>query len=582
MKNLKKLFALLLILAIITSLFACSPNSNQNSVELLDTPVADGKSVIAAQNEPDEGHRERIKTIVEDFLRDCAFSIYYHEPRDIQANTIKQLSKRELMAIPADEYFTQTRASMESNLLDMPTTSKQDIDTLTRNIKLQENRIAYFAHLYQTQNISFTYFSPSYSVAEIIVNNNTAIVQVFESLDYQYSNYDSPSFELVEYNIGLILFEGKWLIAEICSDDIFYQIFHETGFNLEKEIQYYDTKMERASRNSEDSLGLSIEDNSNSIIRAISGNNYTYNKQNAVNYALTYSTIDNDGKAIPTYRNTDFLWNNASCMLFASQCVWAGFGGSNSLTDINNKYGMDTSGSYLWWSTSSGNPSASWWNCGEFIKYIGGSNGNLDEIGVTATRYFLPYGSTTLTTGYINDRPNGTGSFTGNTQTVSYSALIGAVILVKGSAGRMEHAIFVTDATSGSTSGIYFTAYNNCYKNKLLSTNYNGSSVDYDYCVIIPTQFRSGSSNNRLWADLQNAIVCGKTLTLKSYASATVGSLSTRIYPPGATSPSITYTVSNTSSWSSNYTFGTVGTWKIEILSTNPSISMFTYIIRVV
>jgi hypothetical protein len=427
-----------------------------------------------------------------------------------------------------------------------------------------------------------------------LVNKDTAIVHIYESLDYQYSDCEETTFELYRYDVGLIKANGTWYIAEVSSDDMFFQEFAGGGFDVVAELTNYDNIREELLRERRTSAIKPKEPalSQTAQVNAISGNNYVYNKANAVNYALTYSTKPAGGynSTSPTisYKNDYFLWDTNSCMLFVSQCVWAGFGGSNSSTSIGAKYGMDDIGSDTstlktkWFSTASA-ASSSWSGTNSFLSYINNSNNDLNEVGITSKQYFVPSNSSTLTTGYLNDRSGG--SFSGATTTVPYSDLIGAVMIVRGSAGRFGHAIFINNATGADREHIYYTAYNDYCKNKQLSTCYIENTSTYDYCVVIPQTFRSGATGNRLTAKLQNAVTVGTTLSLQSY-SISAAWITTKIYAPDSNGNRSTATLVNTynavnaTTWTGNYTFNTVGTWTIEVLA--GGIPTFTYVVRVV
>ena len=591
MKNTnRRILAALVTLFILINAAACGVTKPEVDRDVKKLPSEDviAKDASSSNANPTA---TTITATVESYLRDCAYAVYYHDAIDTREHTILSVSigidataSKKIDSL-VRTYCDETRTSTIGVLEDTIANSNKNTQALANNIKLQEARIAYFAYLYKTQDITFSYFTPTYATANVIVNGDTAFAQVYERLDYQYVGCSDPTSELTEFNVGLMQIDGKWLIAEVASDDTFFVTFSTGGFDLASAIKDYDASLKReAIYASVDTPGeIGFASHNNAQMAAIGGLNYSYNKQSAANYALTYST-QSDNTATPSYKNTNFCWDPASCSLFASQCVWAGFGGSNTLADINAKHTMDASGTYTWWSTSS--TWSNWASCSAVRSYITGSSSNLSEIGVTADLFYVPYDSASLTTGYVNDRSSsGTGSFSGTTKTVPYADLVGAVVQVKGSSGgspvRFGHAIFINNATSGARSNIYYTAYNNCAKNKLLSTSYEGSSSTYDYCVIVPRTFRSGSSTNRLWANLQNAVSSGTTLSLASYASTSCATLVTKVIKPDGT-VAATYSGANTSSWSGSHNFNVVGTWKVEVTSTSPSLATFTYVVRVV
>jgi len=392
-----------------------------------------------------------------------------------------------------------------------------------------------------------------------------AIANVYESLDFQYSNCDEPSFVLTHYYISLFKVNGEWLIASVESDDdLFYQNYRETGFDLQREIAGVDGAFTNIRVNN---LDISAEGKADIAPISRAATDITYIAQNAINYAMTYSTSTDSG-SIPTYKNDFFAWNNASCMLFASQCVWAGLAGSNTQSDINNKRAMDASGSYEWWST--GSNSTNWMSCSSFRTYVSNVKSSSTETGVVCDTYEVPY----------------------NSDAMSFSAakLKGAVLHVKGSSNGSEvalgHAVFVNNATGSTRNTVYVTAYNNCRKNVLLSTSYPSSTTNTNnkVFVIAPSYFRGGigAPTNYLYGDLQNALVrgpAGVTATLYGRSVSSVSEIAVTVYAPGSTTPSTSNYALNKNVVSVTYNFTTAGTWRVVVSGTG--LTAFTFTVRV-
>lgn len=311
-------------------------------------------------------------------------------------------------------------------------------------------------------------------------------------------------------------------------------------------------------------------------------------------YALNYTTqLDNGSNPPDNYRNEKFYWTSASCQLFASQCVWAGFGGSNAQDDINNRQIMDTTGSYQWWSTKTrynhpdyndaGSPTDYGWNSwilvSQFRKYVNAVKDSATESGIVCDTYEVA--------GSSDDMVGNSG--------LAADDLTGAVLHVKGKARNSDgvwvdvalgHAIMLNRADGTTRQTVYYSSYNSLAKNVRLSTKFPKGSSDLNKVyVMVPRYFRgcNGASENYLYATLQNAQqigVTGMTITLTGYAKQEVLRLHLRVYAPNETEPSYTFMSRYTTSVFGEVQFDQPGDWKVEVYS--PEAATYTYIIRVV
>jgi hypothetical protein len=113
----------------------------------------------------------------------------------------------------------------------------------------------------------------------------------------------------------------------------------------------------------------------------------TYNRTKVTWYGTTY-TDDTEGHST-TYYNKLFKSYESDCQNFASQCIWYGFGGSNTSTAINNHYlpmVYNVAGATCWWAdsnTSDGGAPGPWhWaNVEDFCDMIE-ENWSGDDVGV--------------------------------------------------------------------------------------------------------------------------------------------------------------------------------------------------------
>lgn len=516
------------------------------------------------------------------YLEESAYARYLYETKDADRFTINAIPESERILLTQKiEKYPAFRSSQKIVPYEKTNINSGSFFSLAENVSLHQKSVSFFAHINEMERITYKYFSPSYEVVDSHTDGSFATINIYETLDFQYSDCVEPSMVLTHYFISLVKHGSKWFVMAVESDDLFYQTYRESGFDLQAEIASVDA-VYNADRNAEPETAT-IESISKSAPRSVSSTNRTYIPANAVNYALTYSTSSDTG-ATPSYKNEKFYWTSISCQLFVSQCLWAGFGGSNSQSDIDNRLGMDVTGSYQWWSTKdhynnpeyndpgSANDMAwnSWIKCSQFKVYVDAVKNSSTESGIVCDTYAVPYNS--------NDMVGSSG--------LTADDLIGAALHVKGASGALGHAIIVNNATGTTRSTVYYTSYNSCAKNIKLSTAFpSGTSSNNKIYVMVPRYLRggNGASSNYLYGDLQNALVkgaSGVTKTLYGRANSPVATLTMRIYAPGATTAYSTFNAYNKSVVSGSVLFNQTGEWRVVVSGTG--LSSFTYVIRVV
>lgn len=259
-------------------------------------------------------------------------------------------------------------------------------------------------------------------------------------------------------------------------------------------------------------------------------------------------------------------------MLFASQCVWAGFGGSNTASEIASKRTMDTTGTNKWWSTASGCES-SWSSCSAFRTYVESVAASNTESGIVCDKNIVSCGSTSLV----------------GTAGLTQDDLVGAILHVRGSDSNGDpvkwgHAVVVTDVAGSSRNQVYFTSYNKCRKNAMLGDRFpsNANDETRGIYVIVPRYFRdcNGASENYLYADLQPTLTVGTTKTLCGRAYLANSTLTMTVYKPNGTQYGSTFRATNATAVSGSVTFNTAGLWKVEVGGLG--LNTYTFVIRVV
>lgn len=523
-------------------------------------------TAVEEENEEMEADRAEIETVVETYLRECSEAIFLAKDHDFSRNTIyNQLNDKNAVSLQ------QTLEARERNHLKLmieidPEPTK--LEDFTDNLRFQNVRIEYLRRIHELYNITYTQFNSSYTFEQVVVDGDYAFVSVCENLDYQYSGFDVQSSEQNMYNVSLIKKNGKWSILEVLSNDMFFLTHYKSSLVLEKEIRRLDSN---AIQLSSDLAETDVEEVEGAAVPLAAGN-IAYNRDNAINYALTYlsSADDGTGGVKPTWANSNMPWYSANCMNFASQCIWAGFGGSNSSTDISNFYGMDTEGtseSHKWYASKSAS-SPSWRSCSNFRNYI--SNTETGKVDMVCTTQEIASNSDNLI--------------------YAANALKGAAIQGRGLDNNnnpvaLGHVVFVTQATGNARNKVLVSAYNNNIRNKSLALVYPiSSSVQATdrLLIIIPGHMRNADTGFRLWASLCDVMPSGASVPIKGYANKQCTTISVHIYNPSGTLATVR-NFSNTSSVSTSYVCASKGLWKIVLTGTDSSnaTQAFTYTIRV-
>ena len=179
-----------------------------------------------------------------------------------------------------------------------------------------------------------------------------------------------------------MLFRSQWLVADITDGSRFDGLYKN------------DPSFDAGAALTELALELQTENCRLSTPwdpAGASGEQYgwiPYNGANAAAYAYTYSR-QNAETARENYYNPQFksyAGQGGDCMNFVSQCMWAGFGGSQAQDAISASASpMDTEGDSIWYSrgvNSDEEPVLSWVSCQSFRKYL---TGELDGSGTAGS-----------------------------------------------------------------------------------------------------------------------------------------------------------------------------------------------------
>lgn len=225
------------------------------------------------------------------------------------------------------------------------------------------DRQVFTKELYKREGIDIDSMNIVLVYSDIKINNLSASIEFYENFNYIYNNGNGiPSGFGTIYNAYLKkLKDGTWRIEKIISNDEFDHEYYDKGFSLQKVLDQLYLPVYR--NELEDKKSSMILEKKISQIESISSLPFTsYNTSSAASYAKSYAI---------TYNNK-FKSYSSDCQNFASQCVWYGFGGSNTITDINNGAWPMTS---TWYQKGPNNDSSiTWINVDSFAEMIENSS----------------------------------------------------------------------------------------------------------------------------------------------------------------------------------------------------------------
>lgn len=179
----------------------------------------------------------------------------------------------------------------------------------------------------------------SFSQYKVTINQKMACASIVE--DYKYfinDGFDGESYRRREYTFSLSKDSGFWTIVDIKTNDPWEteDNFSYTEIDVSGVIAQLADEMAKANNTAlnESPIG-ELEDKGEKA--ATSLNHWTYNPNEAITYAANHY---NDTS------NSVFGYTEGNdCQNFASQCVWAGLGGSGSSTSDRPAVSISVAGS---------------------------------------------------------------------------------------------------------------------------------------------------------------------------------------------------------------------------------------------
>lgn len=401
--------------------------------------------ILPSASALETSEEDAIEQVTEQFLRNLTETRYLYKDSDLTSNTV--------MALPS------TRAANEQFVFENETYA---LSALKSNISFVQDKANYYRHLRSSNDDpgdTLLDFTVAYIFNNISTDGDKAVVEVKEEIDFQYSDLDVPTYIGNRYTVKLLKLDGAWLVADALSDDWFDQYYRVSdegrakGFNLQTELSTIDATLAKQREYSE-------QITEDKLI-----NPEYYEALNAelmsVRPRSTYMTgVEYARKYAKNYNSTVFGNYNGpdagDCMNFASQCVYADWGGDLDKSAVDAKgYPMDTTGDYRWYAK----PTATYWSwtsCTYFFNYCTDIRVSGERDGLhTVIHYMTPKEDFSA---------------------FSTSVLPGTICHVPGAKGDYTHAVFLVQADGTARGEVLYCAHNGDALNEKMS-NFGSCNV---------------------------------------------------------------------------------------------------------
>ena len=217
---------------------------------------------------------------------------------------------------------------------------------LCENIRNFEDMATYYRYTRSAQNIQRYNFTLATTVLNTEVGDDCATVELYAHITFQYEEGGETAECGDRYQVTFGKVGGTWCIVDIVSEEMIAYGMTPDSFNLDAAIAEFDRLQEQGPvvqmvepENQTDGAAEPAALND-----AVNTYRY-YNRDNATAYAYTYTTDSYTGSSgnNTNFTNDNFsYYSDGNCQNFASQCIWAGLGGSDTSDDIDSlKFPMD-------------------------------------------------------------------------------------------------------------------------------------------------------------------------------------------------------------------------------------------------
>lgn len=251
--------------------------------------------------------------------------------------TLRRSSDEQIIRTVCETFLTLAKAAVRNS-------SAYDSTVMINSDSLKNDTIQYRLSEYEYQTelreklgwdivrdeVEFSDFKVSY-------NNGLATVSIVEKYSY-YANdgFNRESVRVKEYTFTLEKSDTNWRITDIKTNDP-YELsegFEYIPIDVTEAVAVIETELYNQSIKTQNEIAVAVSRDaessigkSNTLIRsteATSLYHWSYDADAAAAYATQY------------YNSINSLFGEASadCQNFASQCVWAGFGGASTKTGV--------------------------------------------------------------------------------------------------------------------------------------------------------------------------------------------------------------------------------------------------------
>ncbi len=389
--------------------------------------------------------------------------------------------QEQIQAVVKD--FLEDRARMEWMYDDVDLTSYLvDGGTTSEHLQFFLDRTKLFATFREENGIRREGFTAQYTFGKISYQgiDDTYYVDVTEEVTYRIlDGIDMDTYISTEFQVTLKETEEGFRILDVYDpEDWFTAEYEDTGFDYEETLADYtgdhpveadilsepdDTVNPGESTISEtihNPTFFASNSGTNGASKKYVVNTYRpYRPLDAICYANTYSA--NDGNKNAYYNPLFYYHYQTDCINFGSQCIWAGFQGSNDEDSIkNHAVPMDAGGTWQWYGREVDDKDVSYitWRSNKYFnRYMEGMNASgASEAGILSR---------------IIELPQVSGSGNGELEVEPFG-LLGSVMQVKGGSTDYAHAIFVVGINPTKArftrNEVYFCSHTNNRRNACL------------------------------------------------------------------------------------------------------------------
>lgn len=318
------------------------------------------------------------------------------------------------------------------------------LSELQKNIAFVEKKAAFYSGARRMQGIYREDLRATYKYPVFEVEDGVCRLSVVETDTFRYTDSGRLSVYETPYRVVLIKLGTRWLVADITDGSQFDGLYKDDpDFDAAAALAELEGRLSTTACAVTSPPDRGGEE---------SGNIY-YRGSDAAAYAYTYArpAANTPREDFYNAQFKSYAGQGGDCMNFASQCMWAGFGGSQTEAGIVRcGLPMDRDGDSQWYSSGSFSDerdALSWISCQAFREYLtgrrdgtgtGGSNA-AGDVGMCAS--IIDVGAGSPVAGFGPE------------------SLVGAVAHVEGAGGDYAHAIVFTEVRGTGRGDIWFCGH---------------------------------------------------------------------------------------------------------------------------